>query len=240
MNPERSTVVAWYERLPAGLDRLVARIQALAAAHLGAAFAARDPAQVHATLIGLERAPDPFDPEPLAAHLHAVLAPPLTIQFGGFAPSDRRMLSRGLPLHDRGFGLRDGRAVLMGWPIVDGDPCAALAGVRTGCASFGVTHRYGRDPDLYLVVGDVAASPPDGSLEATVRAELSDAAVRVTLSADDLSLVTYDDPALPRASSAWRPLRTPSGRPRTPISVADPTACGAAATPRRPAAGPGR
>lgn len=215
MNPARSTVVAWYERLPDDLDRLVARIQALAAARLGAAFAARDPAQVHATLIGLERAPDPFDPEPLAAHLHAVLAPPLTIQFGGFAPSDRRMLSRDRPLHDRGFGLRDGRAVLMGWPVVEGDPCSALADVRTGCGAFGVTHRYGPDPDLYLVVGDVVAHPPDGPLEAAaVRDELSRTAVRVELCADDLSLVTYDDPALPRASSSWRPLRTPSGRAR--------------------------
>jgi hypothetical protein len=208
VNPRSTTVVAWYERLPDGLDRLVARIQALAAARLGAAFAARDPAQVHATVIGLERAPDPFDPVPLAEHLQAVLSPPLAIQFGGFAPSDRRMMSRGLPLHDRAFGLRDGRAVLMGWPVVDGEPRPAVADVRAGCAALGVTHRYGRDPDVYLVVGDLATVPPDrlGALEAAVRAELARDAVRVPLSVDDLSLVTYADPALPRTSSTWRPL----------------------------------
>jgi hypothetical protein len=208
VNPASSTVVAWYERLPGGLDRLVARIQALAAARLGTAFAPRDPAQIHATLIGLERAPDPFDPGPLATHLRAVLAPPLAIQFGGFALSDRRMLSRGLPLHDRTFGLRDGRAVLMGWPVVEGDPCAAVADVRAGCATLGVTHRYGHDPDVYLVVGDLAAVPAErlGAVEAAVRGELARGAVRAALSADDLSLVTYDDPALPRPWSTWRPL----------------------------------
>jgi hypothetical protein len=208
VNPRSSTVVAWYERLPDALDRLVGRLHTVAAAGLGAAFVPRDPGQIHATLIGLERAPDPFDPRPLTTHLQAVLARPLTVQFGGFAPTDRRMLSRGRALHDRGFGVRDGRAVLMGWPVVDGAPCTELADVRTGCATLGVAHRYGHDPDLYLVIGDLTASPGGrvDALEAAVRAELARAAVRVTLSADDLALVTYADPALPRASSTWRPL----------------------------------
>jgi hypothetical protein len=96
----------------------------------------------------------------------------------------------------------------MGWPVVDGDPCSDLADVRAGCAALGVTHRYGHDPDVYLVVGDLATVPPDrlGALEAAVRAELARDAVRVPLSVDDLSLVTYADPALPRTSSTWRPL----------------------------------
>ena len=202
----RSTVVAWYDALPDSLAQLVTRVQDAATGFLGPAFAPRDPAQVHSTLIGLERAPDPFDPGPLAAHLRAVLARPLTIQFGGFALSDRRLLSRGLPLHDRGFSMRDGRAVLMGWPV-DGDvPRAVLADVRQGCAAFGVTHRYGLDPDVYLVVGDVTSTAGAGRLEAAVRSELASAAVRVPLAAPDLCLVTYDDPALPRASTSWTPL----------------------------------
>lgn len=208
IDPRHSTVVAWYDKLPDALDRLVGRLHTLAAAALGPAFVPRDPGQIHATVIGLERAPDPFDPAPLAAHLHAVLTPAVTVQFGGFAPADGRMLSRDLPLHDRGFGLRDGRAVLMGWPVVDGDPCAALADVRAGCAASGVRHRHGRDPDVYLVIGDLGDPPADRlrEVEAAVRAELAHTAVRVPLCADDLSLVTYEDPALPRASSTWRPL----------------------------------
>jgi hypothetical protein len=210
IDPTRSTVVAWYDELPDGLARLVARVQATAATVLGAAFAARDPAQVHATLIGLERAAAPFDPGPLAAHLHATLARPLTVQFGGFAPGERRLVSRGLPLHDRGFSVRDGRAVLMGWPV-DGDvPRPDLADVRTGCAAFGVLHRYGVDPDVYLVIGDVVGEAPrlDG-VEATVRGMLADDPVGVPLSVHDLCLATYDDPALPRASTSWTPLRQP-------------------------------
>jgi len=206
IDPARSTVVAWYDTLPDALARLVAHVQAMATGFLGAAFVARDPSQVHATLIGLERAPAPFDPEPLAAHLHAVLARPLTIQFGGFPPSDRRLLSRGLPLHDRGFSIRDGRVVLMGWPV-DGDvPRPVLADVRQGCAAFGVTHRYGPDPDVYLVVGDVTSGENADRLEAAVRSDLARAAVRAPLAARDLCLVTYDDPALPRASTSWTPL----------------------------------
>lgn len=204
VDPTRSTVVAWYDTLPDGLEQLVARIHALGATHLGAAFAPRDPAQVHATLIGLERAASPFDPGPLAAHLHAALARPLTIRFG-FPRDDRRMLSRGLPLHDRTFSVRDGRAVLMGWPVVDGAPLSALADLRDGCAAVGVTHRYGSDPDVYLVVADVVTD--DGAaLESAVRADLAAAPVHAPLSAADLCLVTYADPALPRATSSWRPL----------------------------------
>jgi hypothetical protein len=211
VDPTRSTVVAWYDTLPDALARLVARVQAVGVAALGTAFVPRDPAQVHATLIGLERAPAPFDPGPLAAHLHAVLAQPLSVQFGGFPRTDR-LRSRGLPLHDRTFSLQNDRAVLMGWPVVDGSPSPALAEVRDGCAALGVTHRYGTDPDVYLVIADVTAAGERGhALEDAVRRELAATAVQVTLSAADLCLVTYDDPALPRASSSWRPLAVLTG-----------------------------
>ena len=41
---------------------------------------------------------------------------------------------------------------------------------------------------------------------AVIRHELAAAPVYVPLSVADLSLVTYDDTALPRASTTWRPL----------------------------------
>jgi hypothetical protein len=96
----------------------------------------------------------------------------------------------------------------MGWPVVDGVPSAGLARLRQDCAAFGVTHRYGADPDVYLFIGDVGAGTRADRLEATVRAELARGAVRVSLAATDLALVTYDDPALPRTSTSWRPLST--------------------------------
>ena len=212
IDPVRSTVVAWYE-LPGALAQLVARIHAVGTAFLGDAFAPRDPAQIHATVIGLERAVAPFDPGPLAAHLHAALEPPLVIQFGGFGRGDRRMLSQGRPLHDRAFSARDGRMVLAGWPVVDGAAHRTVAEVRDSCVPLGVTHRYGTDPDVYLVIADVTDAPPErcAALETAVRTELAAAAVTVPLSAADLVLVTYTDPALPRASSTWRPLPRPAG-----------------------------
>jgi hypothetical protein len=203
-DPSRSTVVAWYDTLPDHLALLVGQVQASADRLLGNAFTARVPAQVHATVIGLERAPAPFDLSPLAAHLRAALSPPWTIRFGGFPAGDRRLLSRGLSLHDRTFGVYGEKVVLVGWPVVAGAPQRTLADARRSCADLGVTHRYGDDPDVYLVVGEAAGVPTERV--AAVRRKLALGGVDVTLSFDDLSLVTYDDPALPRASTTWRPL----------------------------------
>jgi hypothetical protein len=203
-DPSRSTVVAWYDTLPDDLALLVGQVQASAARLLGGAFTARDPAQVHATVIGLERAPAPFDLSPLATHLRSALSPPWTIRFGGFPPGDRRLLSCGLSLHDRTFGVYGDKVVLVGWPVDEGAPQRTLADARLSCADLGVTHRYGDDPDVYLVVGEAAGVPTERV--AAVRRELAVSGVDVTLSFDDLSLVTYDDPALPRASTRWRPL----------------------------------
>ena len=203
-DPSHSTVVAWYDTLPDGLALLVGQVQASAARLLGGAFTARDPAQVHATVIGLERAPAPFDLSPLVAHLRAALSTPWTIRFGGFPPGDRRLLSRGLSLHDRTFGVYGDKVVLVGWPVDEGAPQRTLADARLSCADLGVTHRYGDDPDVYLVVGEAAGVPTERV--AAVRRELALGGVDATLSFDDLSLVTYDDPALPRASTTWHPL----------------------------------
>lgn len=205
VDPTRATVVAWYDTLPDGLARLVDRVQAAADRLLGDSFTARDPEQVHATVIGLELGAAPFDTAPLAAHLRAALSPPWTVRFGGFAPDDRRHLSRGLPLHDRGFGVYGTKAVLVGWPVVGDTPTRALAELRLGCAAVGATHRYGDDPDVYMVIGDVAGVPAPSDAPA-VCCELATEAVHVPLSAADLSLVTYVDTALPRASTSWCPL----------------------------------
>ena len=204
-DPSRSTIVAWYDALPSGLAEMVDRAQAGASRLLGAAFTARHPDQVHATLVGLERASAPFDPAPLATHLRAALSPPWTVRFGGFAPDDRRYLSRGRPLHERAFGVYGGKVVLIGWPLVDGAPARILADLRLCCADFGAVHSYGDDPDVYLVIGELGDVPSDDAVQA-VRHELAATALHVPLSADDLSLVTYVDTALPRASTSWQPL----------------------------------
>ena len=206
VDPSRTTVVAWYDPLPDGLALVVDRVQTTAVRLLGDAFTVRKPEEVHATLVGLERASAPFDPAPLAAHLRAALTPPLTIRFGGFPADDHRHLSRGLPLHERGFGVYGTKAVLVGWPVVGDAPTRVLAELRRDCGTFGAAHLYGDDdPDVYLVIGEVADGPVEHAVQA-VRRELAAAAVEVPLSADDLALVTYEDTALPRASTYWRPL----------------------------------
>lgn len=204
-DPSRTTVVAWYDTLPDDLALLVDRVQATAGRLLGSAFTARRPEQVHATLIGLELVNGPFDPAPLATHLRAALSPPWMIRFGGFPPDDLRYRSRGLPLYGRAFGVYGTKAVLLGWPLADGSPTRALAELRLSCADFGVVHRYGDDPDVYMVIGEVTDVPAEHAAQA-VRDELAVTARHVPLSVDDLSLVTYADTTLPRASTSWKPL----------------------------------
>ena len=204
-DPSRSTVVAWYETLPDELALLVERVQVGAGQLLGDTFTPREPTQVHATLIGLESAAAPYDPAPLAAHLREALSPPWTIRFGGFTPSDRRWRSRGLPLHERMVGVYGSKVVLIGWPVVDDAPQRILAELRLRCAEFGVTHSYGDDPDVYLVLGEVTGGPT-AHVVSVIRHELEATPVFVPLSVADLSLVTYDDTTLPRASTTWRPL----------------------------------
>ena len=58
-----------------------------------------------------------------------------------------------------------------------------------------------------MVIGDVAGVADADAVQG-VRRELAAEALNVPLSADDLSLVTYVDTALPRESTSWRPLTT--------------------------------
>jgi hypothetical protein len=103
------------------------------------------------------------------------------------------------------FGVYGAKVVLIGWPVAGGEPRRTLAELRLRCGHFGVTHSYGDDPDVYLVLGEVTGAP-DAHVASVVRRELAVAPVDVPLSAADLALVTYDDTTLPRASTTWRPL----------------------------------
>ena len=58
-------------------------------------------------------------------------------------------------------------------PPVTATGTAATAGLLSagkpdpGCATFGVVHRYGDDPDVYLVIGEVAAATQTVSMART-------------------------------------------------------------------------
>lgn len=215
----RSSIVAYYDAMPAALGEVIRRVQGRAAEFLGAGFTPRPMAEVHATVIGLESSGDRrFDVGPLAGHLVRELADnPLEIRFGGFATDSGQLTSRDAPLHDRTFLVRGGNVVLVGWPVLGGAASPVLADIRRGCEPFGVVHRYHRqpgasDPDVYLVVGRAATGETE-ALEAAVRRELGGAGVRVPMGPDDLGLVEYAETTLPLASTRLRPLRSVAGDP---------------------------
>lgn len=226
VDARRASIVAFYAGLPAALAELVTRLQGQAGDRLGPAFAARPAEQVHATLIGLETPPPShaeadrarFDAGPLLAHLVRTFTEhPLDLQFGGAGRADRRLLSRGSTRYERSFLVGPADVVLIGWPVRDGVggavPSPELAAIRRGCEPFGARHRYhvepgSHDADAYLVIGriDGPPGPAAADLGNTVRRRLATDPVRVRLGAEQLSLVEYDDTALPSASTRRRPL----------------------------------
>jgi hypothetical protein len=206
-----TTVVAFYGPKPEKLGTLIATAQHALSKTLGTAFRPRPVDDVHATIIGLEDAPEAADE--VAAFVGATLrAAPLDLQFGGFPKAETALLSRGLTLHERSVVLGGRPAVVIGWPVEHGRPTARLGELRRDCARFGVVHKYHRgttalDPDAYLVVGDLEPAIDLEVLaeaERAVRAAVLDRPTHVRLTASDVSLVRYVDPALPRASSTWR------------------------------------
>ena len=208
---DRLTVVAFYGPKPHALSTLIGAVQEALGAEVGSAFRPRAVDDVHATILGLEDAPGSAGD--VGAFIAAELrTAPIDLQFGGFPADETALRSRGRSLHERSAVLDGGRAVVIGWPVEHGRPTARLGELRRDCARFGVVHKYHRgttalDPDAYLVVGDLEPAIDLEVLaeaERAVRAAVLDRPTHVTLTASDVSLVRYVDPALPRASSTWR------------------------------------
>jgi hypothetical protein len=207
---DRATVVAWYGPKPSPLPQLIERLHRAAAGWCGAGFVPRPVPEVHATVLGLEPAASdtPRDRDGVLRHLVAEFGrAPFDVQFGGFAATDRRMLSRGQTLHERSLGLRGEHLVLIGWPMAS-QPTPRLGEIRRSCERFGFQHKYhcgpyDLDPDVYLVVGEVAGTS-DGLVE-RLRGEVV-TPVRIPLLVGDVALVEYTDPRLPSATSRWWPV----------------------------------
>jgi hypothetical protein len=205
---DRLTLVAFYGPKPDALSTLIAAAQEVLGAEVGSAFRPRALDDVHATILGLEDAPGCAGD--VGAFIAAQLrAAPIELQFGGFSPDETALLSRGRSLHERSAVLAGGRAVVIGWPVERGRPTARLGELRRDCARFGAVHKYHRgttapDPDVYMVIGDTDA--PRAETAEAVRAAVLDRPTSVRLTAADVSLVRYADPALPRASSTRWPI----------------------------------
>jgi hypothetical protein len=212
---DRATVVAWYGDKPAGLAELVLELQRAARWACGPGFAPRPLADVHATILGLETGVPGVerDLEGLVRYLVAELErEPLDVQFGGFADTDRRMLSSGETLYRRSLVMQGPRLVLIGWPMAPG-PSPRLGEIRRGGDSYGFRHKYHLQPadldaDVYLVVGDIVGPEQAGAAERVerMRREVLATPVRVSLTVADVSLVEYVDARLPAGTSKRRRL----------------------------------
>ncbi len=175
--------------------------EAMGRSTLGGYFAPYEDAQIHGTLIGLERVTDPRVAAPStrynanlwqrrgelrAMDLDCALRlaralPPMTIRFGGFRSVDQVIESRGQSAHARSFGIdwRTGKVVIIGWVHEDGDLSgyAKLWAVRqTFAERCHVHHKYEADSDFFVVIGELDGL--EGLDEAALTA-LQDAGERV-------------------------------------------------------------
>jgi hypothetical protein len=138
--------------------------------------------QIHATLLGLEKLPQPGlynrNLHDFGGRLQAMPLPelfaflldsgqlPLEVQFGGFEDREYPFRSRGARPYHRSFSIQGTIAVAIGWPVQtahDGRPSTrewplTLEELRRGAQRFNVLHRWHRAPadadnDLYLRLG---------------------------------------------------------------------------------------
>ncbi len=213
----QATLVAFYgqKRGPLGhllrtwQDQLDRSVQQLGA---GIVFRPYPLAQVHATVLGLERLPQPalYNRNMLdfRGELRAMRLPelfgfilesghlPFDAQFGGFEDCDYPFRSRGARPFDRSFSIQGRTAVVIGWPVRAArdrrssapDWPLILDELRRSAQRFGVLHRWHPEPsdvdnDLYLRLGLL-----DGELAASQR-ELVEQEMRRALSASSPSTV---------------------------------------------------
>jgi hypothetical protein len=231
------TVVSLYGPKDEPLRGLLARIQAMAAQRLGAAFTPYSPEQVHGTLIVLGGYRDdtgevvnehflayrgerhPMDFRQVQRLLLAHLADPLVIQIGGFGPvGEAPFASQGRPLHERSFSAVGGALVLIGWPVLSltsAGRSRPLDALRRGMTAAGVLHRYHARPadvddDFHLVVGHYPPDTPPGRVAALVgaaREYLAGHPVEVPVGLGQVRILAADSPTL---AAPWFSSRLPA------------------------------
>jgi hypothetical protein len=191
-------LVAFYREKPAALGQLIQSCQEQLQRSLGSAFQPYELAQVHATILGLERIGDglghnynfanlrgeqrTMDLAGLLDFIGTTDRLPFTVQFGGFADRAYPFTSRGRKPYARSFVIQGDKAVLMGWPV---DSLAkgraayphTLDELRRQGQAFNVLHKYHQtdndvDNDLYLRLGLLETTAVPAALLATVSADL--------------------------------------------------------------------
>jgi hypothetical protein len=229
------TLVAHYGGKPPALAALAAAPQQAVADVLGDRFDPYEPAQVHATIVGLERDPEPpganlnyrryhdrqrvMDLEGWIDHLKRTHLLPFDVQIGGFARDARPFESRGQTPFTRSFVVAGTVPLAIGWPVTGGERYpGTLDRLRRHAEQYNILHAYHRQPgdvdnDFYFRLGSLTAflEPREqDELEDSVRELLaSSGPTRVPVRLRDLHLVAYDDETLPPETTRSLPLSEP-------------------------------
>ncbi len=130
----QATLIAFHGEKPPALAEIIGLCQELLTRKLGS-FAAYDLHQVHATIVGLEAAPDRSDVlENLNFKKHRNIGVsmdlagfcrfllnggrvPFAVQMAGFLDRDYPFSSRASRPFNRSFSIQGDKAVVMGWPV---------------------------------------------------------------------------------------------------------------------------
>jgi hypothetical protein len=127
------TVVALYGEKSGEFASLITHCQELGRSVLGVAFRPYDPAQIHATIFGLERQIasgfynanfSRYRGRDLVMNLEGILDYlrrsshfPMEVQIGGYGRRDYPFASRQACPYQRSFSIQGDKVVVMGWPI---------------------------------------------------------------------------------------------------------------------------
>jgi hypothetical protein len=220
------TLVAFYDAKPSALEKLLQAVQGRLAG-LGRGFQPYALEQVHATLVGLEGFRHTGSDRIISANyqvlrdqsrviqldaifdlLRTTEQLPLDIQLGGFREDQAYSFeSRGEPPFQRAFSVQGSQAVVMGWPCSGASHSRALGLLRRELEALGALHKYHGTPgaldnDLFFVLGRIDRPSVDrqrlADLSDEIRVWLAQTALHLSVSAAQLSVVGYLDPALPR------------------------------------------
>lgn len=181
------TLIALYGQKSAEFSKLIVECQNQITEILKSDFQPYDICQIHATIVGLERARGEanlnlnfakYRHQEKAMNFEGLLdlirggnLLPMHVQIGGFENRDYPLASRGQRLCDRSFSIGGNKVVIMGWPICH---CAleesqiyptVLDDFRRLAQNFNILHLYHReitdvDNDFYFRIGLVNPTVP--------------------------------------------------------------------------------
>lgn len=210
MRPTSAIVAHYGSEADDPLWPLAVAVQRDVSTALGDDFVARDPRTVHTTVLGLDDTPAELHAPLTALVREQLAADPLRLQVGGWPDVDLPVSSRGRRLHERTLSRFGRTVVLLAWPVdPHGAPTTRLDALRRALVAAGGRHRYPLDdehldPDAHLVIGVVRDDADLDAVDAALqdaRAVLAATRRHLDVGPDDLSVVTYDDPTLPPATT---------------------------------------